>query len=336
MFINGGVTQVFYDGGRNPLFIRPYTTIPENVARSLSGFTGEAFDRMPADAIFKTFNPVLLHRSFALGDVLMLLPIIRAAREKYDANVFGSSSGEYQKMFGELGRTEKDSTRILLDGCLELDHTGGRESRMHRIDIYLETIGMSPNTEVEWILPLELDQRIAKASEKLKLKSGKFIALQAGGSTNLKTVPAETTVALAKLFLSRGYGVYIFDNRKFHMMTPPGVINVAGHTDTFEAWAIIRHCELLVCCDSSPLWMGHFEKKPTICLLGPTRIEERLTRHPLFGTGKVRGVELNKIYGCEACFEKMEKCGGNAACMKQPTAIVMKAVNTILEEIENS
>lgn len=111
---------------------------------------------------------VAFYRTYALGDVLMLIPMIRvfrrllAEREKYRMPdpVFLITGYEPWRALG--GRQDSALVRlddvwifrshgvrqygadvhIALDHCLEADHRGGPESDLHRLELYGRALGI--------------------------------------------------------------------------------------------------------------------------------------------------------------------------------------------------
>lgn len=111
---------------------------------------------------------IAFYRTYALGDVLMLIPVIRllrrlmAARAGYEmpAPVFLITG--YDPWRGLGGRMDSALVRLediwvvrshgireygadvhfFLDHCLEADHRGGPESELHRLELYGRAMGI--------------------------------------------------------------------------------------------------------------------------------------------------------------------------------------------------
>lgn len=96
-------------------------------------------------------------RTYALGDVLMLIPVLKAFRRAagiskpillvtaHDiSDGLGGLAWDADVRVGRaLGmRTYGADVHINMDWCLEVDHRGGPESDMHRCDIYAGVIGL--------------------------------------------------------------------------------------------------------------------------------------------------------------------------------------------------
>jgi hypothetical protein len=110
-------------------------------------------------------NPqkMCFYRTYALGDVIMLIPVIRLflrmLRVKRPvflitgAHEWRALGGQQEHPVLRLGgdilvvRTRGildygAEVHINLDHCLEADHRGGPESELHRLEIYARTLGV--------------------------------------------------------------------------------------------------------------------------------------------------------------------------------------------------
>ena len=104
---------------------------------------------------------IYLHRQLAMGDLVMLLPILRAFQAKIHRCPILIGVGEW--LIGQLQAFNKtvgaDGKGIVmvpvpglrdmgapvhldLDGCLEEDHQGGAASGRHRMDLYGDRLGV--------------------------------------------------------------------------------------------------------------------------------------------------------------------------------------------------
>ncbi len=102
-------------------------------------------------------------RTYALGDILMLLPIIRAMRRELGCdpiklvcreNFWESlrswdSQNDFEFWRWDGGRTYDYGCdiHINLDSCLECDHWGGDESHQHRLVLYGNALGLEVKRE---------------------------------------------------------------------------------------------------------------------------------------------------------------------------------------------
>lgn len=112
-------------------------------------------------------NPqkICFYRTYALGDVVMLIPVIRlfqrilsVSRPVYlvtGAHIWRSLGGNADTPGGVLRlgnvwlyRTQGvkeyvSGVHINLDHCLEADHRGGPESDLHRLELYGRALGIT-------------------------------------------------------------------------------------------------------------------------------------------------------------------------------------------------
>ena len=241
-------------------------------------------------------------RTYALGDVLMLVPVIRALRRRgYDP--FMRTIKEWQPVLDlldiEVEAMEQsfrfvDDWGINLDGTLEQDHFRPTISKIHRIEIYFMALGMRKMPrKLDWRLNLE---KLPKTDIK-----GDYICLQGAGSRKVKQLPLDSINYIRKRFKEKGIDVIMISNE--NKMSIKGL------------FALIASAKTVITMDSASLWISHFTKTPVVVLFGPTRASERLTKHPLYPE-KAVGVALNEEINCESCFESVKGCGGKIDCLK--------------------
>lgn len=100
---------------------------------------------------------VCVHRTYALGDVIMLLPVLRALRRAVGLTrpvILATGSWAHRGLGGLVGdgtirlvksmgiRGYGADIHIDLDHCLEADHRGGEESSTHRMELYGKALGL--------------------------------------------------------------------------------------------------------------------------------------------------------------------------------------------------
>lgn len=103
---------------------------------------------------------IAFHRTYALGDILMLLPVCRAFARHYPSiRRVTICCGDFCDKLSGLHKTQ-DLVRFStvrgdvnhydagadvhydLNSCLEVDHWGGPESKIHRVNLYLRALGV--------------------------------------------------------------------------------------------------------------------------------------------------------------------------------------------------
>lgn len=158
----------FYSGPRQTITSRrEYILAPRWLMRSYD----VPFIRSQDLTLFESFwhfcrerrpKSILLHRTYALGDILMLLPVARALRRKLGA-LHGAEPAmtiavgfpffhQLREMPAAAAGVRLIESRGVADyGCdvhlemnsvLEIDHRGGEASDVHRVALYARSLGM--------------------------------------------------------------------------------------------------------------------------------------------------------------------------------------------------
>jgi len=285
--------------------IAPITVFPNQVL-DVSQIHGETSSVLtPIDSFLnyldqKKIKRFCICRSYAMGDILLLVPVIRALRKQgYDAYI--RTTKAWKSVLDLLDiemqitehNTHPEGWGVNLDGILEQDHFRAELSEMHRCDIYAKALGMGKIKKSDWSMDL-------KKLPEVNIE-GDYIAFQYQGSTKMKQLSTDTGNWIIKAFEEKGISVVQISESK--------------RMSAEKLFAVIAKAKLLITMDSSPNWIAHFTKTPTILLLGPTRASERITKHPLY-PDKAVGIALNKEINCSSCFEQAQRCAGRIDCLK--------------------
>lgn len=309
------IVETYYDKNHQPIRIPPDCVIDlatiessyKNSFRPIANFLAE---------VKKRGNPPFyVQRTFALGDMLMLVPVVRHLRTLgYDPRIRTTSLfKDILELFDvqiELIMNSVfhvDEFGISLDGTIERDHWDEALSRFHRVYIYLKALGVEEMPEkVDWSYDFS---RFCEGT--VDTDNEPYVVFQDGGSTSRKQLAKETTAHICESFESRGVKVTFIGDEFGKIRTPLHLFN------------LIAGAKCIISMDSAPLWISHFTETPVVCILGPSRPEERLTLHPLYPEGAV-GIELSREVGCEPCFENAAKCNNEINCMKVPPERIYK------------
>lgn len=259
-----------------------------------------------------------IQRTFALGDILMLVPVIRALRRKgYDPYM---RTIKWAKPILELlnieavaveaqGHPPQGEYGIMLDGTVERDHAQPELSELHRTNIYFGALGVrNVPRKLDWSMNL-------KRLPNMKPPAKDYIVFQGRGSTFKKQLPSETIQSLIFKFEEKNIPLIYIGERLGLRAKKKNTIFKWHDLPVKALFSYIAYARALVTMDSSPLWISHFTKTPTIVLFGPTRASERLVQHPLYPK-KVIGIALNEIIDCASCFEAAGRCNDRVDCLK--------------------
>jgi len=286
---------------------------------------------------------VQIVRQGGLGDVCMLVPVLRALQQKFPEARFEIKT-RWENLFAAdptlRMRRLPVTHRVVLDGLLELDHTGTPEfSHSQRIDIYARALGVHLEPPVSWDLELDDDdERVA--DEVVQTSAQKTIAVQLKGHAPQRSLGPRMFGPLVDGLRALGR-LLVLDDEKGFGPSGNGIVNLAGKTTPRQAIAILKRCDAALTMESGVFWLAHLAKIPTVCFFGPTRPSERLLYHPLYPKG-VRAVVMNELLNpvCPPCWGNGGACDAwnrkVARCMNEPdpnlvTSLVTKALREVME-----
>lgn len=210
--------------------------------------------------------PIVLKRKFAVGDALLMTPVIRALKEQYplcpifvQTDYPGLFHGNPRVIHGWLdGMPPADALIINLDGSYEA------QPHRHVIDVYAETAGLDPASVGR---KLEFHYSGLAANRGL---AGKWCAMHIGPTTwEGKNWPVERWNAVAQELRRQGWKIMVLGN-------PPkdGMIlsdlDMRGQQGYEELAALLGQCSLFVGLDSFPAHLASAVGIPCVVLFGIT------------------------------------------------------------------
>lgn len=321
-----GISQGYYDKFGDSV------VVPANFAtdfRFISFSPSGKIRRIGSFAVFlrrrgiKRFG---ILRTFALGDLLLLVPVVRHLREVGFDPYLITRKG-YVGILDRLGIGAKDEHNffnsqngdygIKLDGTVERDHIQKAFQKFHRSEIYFQAIGLNEwPKELDWSCELEKFPEIER--------DDKYVVIQGKGSTKHKSLPDRTITALLDAINEEGIrAIYIGQNARLNLKHPEMTELAFWKYKLPQLVSVIAGARCLVCMDSSPFWLSHFTKTPVVGLFGPTDPVVRVKYHPLNPDGCI-GLELNDLVGCKHCFEAARRCKGRFSCLNVASAKVVQ------------
>lgn len=298
----------------------------------------------------KENDSISLHRDYALGDLIQLVPVARKLKEKLDVkNINIITSARFLKFmrasYGDLKIFSREVINhsanmpnmgfiLTLNGILEKDHSlKNSENHKHRVNIYMNFFNLKDvdKNDLDW--SHNLKGKIMNMDVKRKRK---LIGLQIRGSGAMKTLPYEMIKKISFGLVEQGYDVVLIDQDKDKGFEGKGIINLCGQLTPVKVIALLHECDLCLTMDSGVLWMAHSANCPVITFLGSTRESERLSLHPQYPE-KAKGIDLTKYINCKPCFETKVNCKGKINCMNAVNYDMIKSelsekVKTILGE----
>jgi ADP-heptose:LPS heptosyltransferase len=290
------------------------------------GIDRRSFEPFDAKLLLGTKKFSLI-RTYALGDILQLIPVFRYIKKNFDINeMYFITTDKYrreiEKIFPDINWVSEKKTYLqeyygfvaMMDSILEKDHDpNNEESTMHRIRIYFRYFGIDPEIKPE---DLDWGHKMSSLQPQLqKDKKFKYIGLQIKGSAAIKTLPYDYVKKLA-FHLAETYKVVLIDTDKDSGFEGKNIVNLCGNTSIRNCISMMTELDCCITMDSGVLWMAHAANCPVLTILGPTREHERVSLHPQYPE-KAKSINLSTDYvACSPCFESKQSCQGKINCMK--------------------
>jgi len=274
----------------------------------------ENFMEVVRERDVKTFY---LERTFSLGDTLMLIPVYRRL-EALGYKPYLRVAKQFCDLLERLEvRYQSEEVRpeglgVFLNYLLERDHTNKKLQKIPRVQIYFKAIGLpfyQDKLDWDWEPERFPEVEFSEAKEP-------FIVFQGKGNTERRGLPNNVIQEVIKRLNRDKISTFYIGQSVPLPKASNRFTRKAYLTSTLpELFSWIGKARCLITMDSSPLWVSHFTKTPTIAVLAPSRPEERLVLHPLFPEGAT-AVEVNKWIKCPSCFEQSVKCNHKFDCFK--------------------
>jgi len=322
-FCESGVVEVFYRFDGEPVVLYPRFCVDQSELTALMAPCLKEGISLQKQLKQKPNSVICFWRTYGLGDILLLTPVFNWLKEVHPfCQIYLVVAAGFLDLFRywdvvtvvhdrNIPNIEYD-VGYYLDGVVEKDHVGDKNSYKHRLDLYCEFLGIPVPKEPIFSLPYGEDEKNwAEGIVGALRKIGKpIVVMQAFGSTEVKRFSFDKVVKIAEELVKFCSLILVHDTRvDFERV---GMINLTGMTSVHELVALVDSVDVVVTMDSSVLWIAHCTQTPVIALLGPTRKQERLKYHRNYAV-----VNLAEMVGCEPCFERMAKCGGMISCMKK-------------------
>lgn len=280
----------------------------------------ESLDSLISDRTRGFVNNILIQRMGALGDVMMLIPMIKKLSSKFNGIRITVRTGMDARRIlmavpGVVGVVESEPRGneydfgIVLDGTVERDRAVLKG--VNRVDIYNRMVFGS--MEPSFMPPFSLKfDRVNKFASVFARQDKKFAAIAVKGSRKINTVPWTSMRVVGEGLAARGYTpVLLCVDPLPDAVVPNGWVNLTGKgkANPFEALTVLDSCQLLVTTDSGLFWLSHITGTVCVLLAGPYPVV-RAKYHPACVY-----VDLAKPVNCDHCFENPEKCDGRVDCL---------------------
>lgn len=287
---------------------------------------------------------ILIKRFRGLGDVLQLLPALKALKRKYGPNVkliFGTSPVLFpllrrfkfiNHLIGEVQAENEERYELVIDLQGKVDFLPICK-KAPRQELYARLLNLDARCyRLPFDFPVFKRREIENARAILR-RAGwngeRLLGLHLMTFTSIRTWPVEKNLELVEKLSNRdGWKILILEShavreqfRKFdHVIVPDrtGLIDLLG---------LLTFCDCLVCPDSGVMHLAGFLDIPSVALFGPIPPEFRIKYYP-----KTVGLSLN--LDCQPCFDwQLHACykrPNYRQCLKDITAeMVIKKLEEI-------
>jgi len=227
---------------------------------------------------------VTVAREMGLGDVLMVLVVIRAMKERYPLLNFRFATGRnYVKLFEGLSFLESVQPLMDLNGkhanTVELRGLSERHPKrmtMDRIDIFALYCGVTP-TDYSLPIPETTDGERRRARE--LIGSGSTITVAVRGSTPIRSWPMENVKAFALHAANVGWTVALVDGERLEMPQHERIMNLTGELSLLEVKGVVAESEFCVSPDTGILHLSEAVGTKCVGLFSVIPPELRITHY---------------------------------------------------------
>jgi len=279
---------------------------------------------------FKKF--ILITRRGAMGDVLLVTPVIRTLKKKFPLSeiIFRTGFPEMLARNPYVTRTEVGaggSTDNAYEERYNLDLAYEKRPTMHVVDAYAEECGIKVDNYFPDIFPSIDEERWAEAY----LPKGRhFVAFHPG-----------PTAWKGRNWTQAGFNAVIDYFRKENVFTvalggPGGWqlkadLDLRGRTTVHSLYALLKRAALFVGIDSMPMHIAIAANIPVVAVFGCISPEYRLPP----GLGYMRGAMAN--VGCLGCHHYLPAPRVTSDCFRERVFCMDNLKpETVIEEIKKA
>lgn len=295
-------------------------------------FLKNGFELFDSNCLYNA-DTVVFHRTYAIGDILMAVPVLRQMKKHYNIRrvilEYGDTKHNIEpELFPDLECVHEYTGKYdyYIDGengLLEQDHrlTLGLTD-VPRFTLYQRFLGLPEITDLDYSFSED------KSNMLFNHDKDKVVFLALYSTTVVRKLSQNFIEYLAKYLNFIGYKILFVD--KVPVINGIDAIYGYGKTNVQQAITNMKYCKLCITIDTGSLWFSHYAKVPTIVIAGSTPKCVRMDYHPLKKAGKALGIDMRKYCGCKY------DCGGTGLyCSKDALCMNKFNYGLVLDEIAN-
>lgn len=318
----------FYDmGNQKRLSLKPGEDAPVDRYIAHQLLRRHDIEETPMTDVFPFVSKVLVIRYGGLGDVLMTLPCVAAAKRNFPHVSFGYSTADpYVRIFegneyvdhsyGYEGY-DADSYEAVIDlrRVVEVAKDSGVTNR---IDIFARYFGV----EVE---DYSMDYKVTDKDrgEIDAFVPESYVVVQASGSIPRRTPPKAKILEILKGLVEAGLNPVVVDSVVDGDYSLHSVTNLTGKLTIAQLFAVVERADFVIAGDSGVLHVANSLKKRNLGLFGCVESKLRIKGQPHCET-----IQCNQWSGCEPCNDHQTKtCDRPDLCLAYvPTELILEKV----------
>jgi ADP-heptose:LPS heptosyltransferase len=281
----------------------------------------------------RTFSEsILIKRRAAIGDVLLLTPILRELkRQNAEAKIMVETicPEVLENNPDVFATTQQEQSPQYFHRTFDLNLCYERQPKRHIITAYAEACGLDP-AAIDWRLRYRPDKQ--GQVEAQRFSDGKKVAVIHSGITDWpgRNWAPEKFQEVANLLAAEGYKVALVGNH-----ATPQLKGATPFIDkrVSEVYSLIEQADVFIGIDSFPMHLAQAALTPTVGIFGMIDPKYRLLPFPFIAAVQAQNV------GCLGCHHEQQppRVSGECfrpteMCMDQITVDqVMQAVGLVLE-----
>lgn len=202
---------------------------------------------------------ILVRRTGAFGDVILVTPVIRRLREENpDAEI--DIDSQYPQVFKNSPHRVGLRRSVAYDRVIDLDMSQERDRNFGAVDAYME-VAFGDHKGSKW-----LEMSYGPPPE-FGLDWSKAITMHPARSWPQRTLPVQFWVDLANLLAARGWIVLCIGTRQDWGFHGHRVLDLRDRFDMQTQAAVIGASRAFVCSDSGPMILAQVTNVPIVALL---------------------------------------------------------------------
>lgn len=230
-----------------------------------------------------------IKRIAAIGDILMVTPLVQALRQKYGAVSLQVAPSLHDKMHGLLDGGALEVTRESVGHVVDLDGAYETRPHLHPVEAYCEVAGVDPADTTQGFCNTQYD-----------LRDGKFdVVLHATVSWPNRTLPREFWADLVQTLKADGLTVACVAHSVAEIVPNCDAVFL-GKSLPYVAGLIEYGAGVFICGDSGPL---HIAACTTTPVIGLFTIALAKRRRP-WGRPASSFVGLDAAVDCVGCLHR--------------------------------